>query len=151
MGWWPCGGCLDACEHCDGGYVPNVWKVVIAGLANNGGCTNCPTYNATYLVPVVRGLECRSYLFHDFDCFTSAAFDDGVYVGVDLVAGNYVITVRLVFQVSAGNQETITYLKNYGATKPDCLNLTDEDIPYSSSLLFSCDAATASTCTLTAM
>lgn len=149
--WYPCGGCHCACDKCLNGRAPKRWKVVLSGIVTDSGCANCPDWNATWFIDVPCDSGCGAYLFHDLDCAAAPSFDDGVYVTVAQVAGDYIVTVELRWTTLAGvTQKNLYFGKNYGEQKPDCLNFEDESIPYGSPFVDGCDG-TAATCLLTAV
>ncbi len=151
--WFPCGGCHCVCQYCYGGRAPRQWKVVISGVVSDSpGCAFCSDWDGTYFIDVPCDSGCSVFYFFDVGCnpaFGGASFDDGVWVRVDTLLGDYFITVELRF-TSATVQRSIIFSKNYGEQQPDCLSLVDEDIPYASAFIDTCDG-TAATCLLTAV
>jgi hypothetical protein len=73
-----------------------------------------------------------------------------VTVGWDNVNG-YSIWVRVAFWTAVATEGSVVFQKDYGATKPSCLELLNENIPFlSKGGTVRCDE-TAAVCELTAL
>lgn len=131
---YPCDNCCKCpCPQCDGDTPPCCFKVVISGIVE-GSCGECDCLNDTFYVP--RYTDC---IWHQ-DTTPFLCDSHPIRVTVYLDGSDYKLKVEL-----GGN----VWIKNYGATKPTCQNLTDESIAYSTSGS-DCDAS-SSTCLVTAI
>lgn len=136
---YPCDDCCNKCPcpECDGDNPPCCFKIVLSGMTDDG-CSQCHCFNGAYYVENTSDCVWQGSMGLGIPCTDSAGdipritvFDDG---------GNF----KLKFEIGG-----LTWIKNYGATKPTCEDLVDESIPFSTSGE-GCDAS-SSTCLVTAV
>lgn len=147
----PCSGCCQQeCTAClDQG--PSNFQVVIDGIAD-ASCTDCTILNDTYILPFITS---GSGTFGD-PCIWE--YNEGGSSGCDLSfvrlsvfldgPAGYFITVIMNM---SGN--IINWKKSYGtglADRPDCANLTNEDIPLLNNIS-TCDASAPPTALVTTL
>lgn len=137
LSWFPC--CREeaptACTICDG-LVPNDVELTLASIRNfNGLCADCADFNNTYTL--TRGAVwraggdggcCWTYTFPDTICGSRRV---GLSVWVDTSESDYLATawVTITGGCSDVNINEALWEKNYGASKPDCWNWVNEDLP----------------------
>jgi len=132
----PCPNCCcpAVCSACLNSCAPEEWEVVVQDVAN-GTCSDCADLNDTYIVTPEVACIWRHVL-------------DPVVCNLTimklLIIGSYIF-VRF-YDVAGSNK--LEFRQAYGSP-PDCVNLSDEDLPYYSSD-GRCDGA-AATCTITAL
>lgn len=125
-----------SCTHCSG-RSPCCWQITISGIVDDA-CGDCDCLNGTFFA----GSESTGCSVSErfTPLFTSICGETDISVDVTFTGGDYKITIAI------GDN---TWEKNYGGTKPDCINLADESIPYLASS-DNCDGS-SSTCLLTAL
>ena len=136
-----CPSCRAWCQNCLNNENPLAFKVVLAGLVNDGA--PCQDYNGTHILQISDPASSCSYL------------------KVLPYSINYSAAPELQFSVSASWINLAWVYSNpfesgsidwrWIVTNPDCMNLEDADIPYLETTGAAyCDAA-ASTCKVTSL
>ena len=129
----------NTCFNCSVAGFGDV-SVSISGYGYSGsGCddtfstTNCcTTANATYIVPFVGiGGTCA---WTDITAHPTNGCFLEIRVTVEQVGSDYVLRVdlRQGCGLQPGNTHDVIYEKNFGTTKPDCSNWSNEAVTHSS-------------------
>jgi hypothetical protein len=141
------------CVNCFGNVAPENWQVDISGFVDLN-CTGSGTLNTSWVLPKDPVISCRwvynlsSGEYGSLRRHWSAAATCGPACSVPestslslLVitdgGGGYIIRfiISIVKAIIPGcavaNSESYTFQKSYGS-KPDCLTLSSESIPFSS-------------------
>lgn len=126
MGWFPCccdTGCTETCANCNDGKVPCEWQIdSMAGFSDRGFCTNCTLLNATHVIAAPGGCI-------KIDGPTACSTVNPITVSVlSAGGGNYQIEIKAT--TSSGGTHTVVWRKTYTGTKPDCLPLVSEELPF---------------------
>jgi hypothetical protein len=124
--------------------------LVLAGIADGTVCTNGEAYNGTYILPWYSGCSWKLELSPPI-CPTSSLDTAAIWVTVfKLLGGNYFIRADIrIYDASANYNSQYNFILDSGqdATKWDCKNLADVEIPYDSETVnldwIDCTAATS--------
>lgn len=138
MAWFPCCCECNACTYCEDECAPNEWLVEITSFSDSASCTNCDEdANGSFVLPPTS--TCGWTYGALGGPFVSCDFGPG-NAGPRITAlisqnfgGQYLITITVVV-THVSTSTTVTFQKNYGTTKPDCLNFADESIPHVSTV-----------------
>lgn len=150
-----CEGEEEGCGPCIVGSAPNQFQVVLAGIVSGGGCYKCEILNGTFVLdwfsgPTVLG-ECRyRYLLDDTPC--ACIYNGVVWLQVG-PGGGFRVDASCDLACYFPPCSHIVFYKDYWAEEAveiNCLDLTDEDIPFSSNVGGHCDAS-AATCRVTSL
>lgn len=143
--------CPDRCNQ----PSPTSATIVIAGIANSGGCTDCATLNATYIVPTHPSLGCGgvSNDIPDTICHRGGVGGSSLTWLVQLVGTTARFFVELVPICDGAGIPQIQWLYNYPGTAPVDCTLNSQSIPLtvSAAACFASGACdfSAATCTVT--
>ncbi len=140
--WYPCPDCCDGsptceCTYCQGDLGPQQFQVEFpAGtLINTGQCTDCDAQNTTFVLECNPSQCTWAYTYvAPVPCTDTEPFD---YVTLDILftGGEYLVDVAIGWTSAV---VVIEWTKNYGGTKPDCRNFSNEAIPYNGRNLTVC-------------
>jgi len=128
----------DCCDdYCLNGEAPDTLKIVIAGMVGGGGISPCTTArcgecaDGTFYVPLTA--PCIYSLTHCGDC-DSGSIKATLYK----VGSNYKLSVEI------GDPGTDhKWIKYFGTTVPDCLNLSSESLTLDTDGDEQCSSASA--------
>lgn len=140
--WW-CG----CCPSCNGKW-PQELEITLAGFADRA-CSDCEMLNDTYVLSKIGILPagcCWSYDFPADVCGASGFNTIIACVSKPLGLG-YQLEVSLGRTGPTSN--VITFLKDFGATKPTCKNWSSLSVPVTPQIQTLCEDDSA-TCIVTA-
>jgi hypothetical protein len=150
----------NVCSVCDSSVAPTDYQVVLTGVTDDTGCTNCGNFNATFIVSPAAlqlggnvcqfGHTCAWHnRFEPTDvCCTGGSASMCVAVYHDNIFGSLRTRVSATCYAGGGDQEVMFDI-NHGAA-PDCLEFNNTDVPFAADEVGSCQGDSA-TCTLTAL
>lgn len=131
MAWFPCCCECDACDFCSDGCMPEEMQVDLSCFSDTAFCSNCDEdANGSYVVSPFLSECSRLYGGQAFEneCnFGSGKSGPQITVVVSKPTVNYLITITVVINHLFATT-TVTYVKNYGTTKPDCRTLSGESL-----------------------
>ena len=161
--------CGVACPHCSDGLGPDEFQVVLDNIQNgdHASCTQCSQFNDTYVCttdsggtcfyPVHSSAACRFWNYHasPITLCTSSEFMLDVCVSVaDLGGDTYEVAVQIhLIRPLYPNVYWRSIFKKQYTGKPDCRNISGENIPHDSEAgnPYCHGDTTPATCILTAL
>lgn len=130
----------SGCANCSTGQAPDQLQLVLAGITGSGAGGDCGTIlNGTWVLNRIGIGEPCQWESSLYDNACAASGQSKITVSLSNVVGNYVLNVL----IKTGDFGSITFEKNFGTTKPDCLDWSNEDIPFVSDTTC-CDASLGS-------
>lgn len=121
---YPCCCTLEpvTCVNCEDNTGPGGFLVTLPALTNES-CEDCADLAEDYLALYDPPYGCYWLYYPVSTCNATH-----LYVRILEDGGDYYVAIDLSF----GEYEVIKWEKNYGASKPDCVNMPSTSIPYSS-------------------
>lgn len=145
-----CDRCYIICSGCNPPVGPDFMQVVVSGLVNgtctcSGATANCTQFNGTWVLSKYGTCGWR-YIFGTTACPAPCGWTNA-YIHAEV----YKMTTHIarVYFGSTNDQATPYWLKNYGATPPNCSGYVNESLPWAGPA--NCACGVNGTCTLTAL
>jgi hypothetical protein len=122
MGGRPCCcASLTTCGACADNKGPQQFEVVLTGFASKA-CTSCTNHNDTFILDAHPTFDCNWNSGTPNWCGGETILN--LDIALDVPSNHWLLDVDVLFD------DRVHFQRDYGTSRPECLTLTDDDIPF---------------------